>query len=109
MTKRGRSPLTVIDLEDLGFDEGGYILVSRALTDAPAVDVRGRDPNLAVHLAAWARAEGHAVSGSTVTRGSGDRWHDAMRAGGPDPVDRPPASWGLAARGALGEAGGPER
>jgi hypothetical protein len=41
------------------------------------------------------------------------RWEGAERAGAPDPgtegavVDRPPARWGLAARGALVEAGSP--
>jgi hypothetical protein len=39
-----------------------------------------------------------------------DRWRHAERAGGPaagEVVAHPPASWGLAARGALVEAGGP--
>jgi hypothetical protein len=48
----------------------------------------------------------------TITRGSADddRWRGAARAGGPGPagvVDRAPATWGLAARGALVEDGGP--
>jgi hypothetical protein len=60
-----------------------------------------------MHLAAWARAEGHAVSGLTVTKGPADRWRGAERAGGRNAVARPLASWGLAARGALVEAGGP--
>ncbi len=85
----------------------------------------GRDPHLKVHLPAWARAHGHTVAdqgmtGSaaelTVIRGSADdaRWRGALRAGGrgPDPgpggiVERPPPTWGLAARGALVEDGGP--
>jgi len=77
--------------------------------------VRGRDPNLKVHLPAWARAHGHAVIDDgvlTLVRGEADdaRWRGAIRAGGPGPagiVDRAPATWGLAARGALVEAGGP--
>jgi len=48
----------------------------------------------------------------TVVRGGADeaRWRGATRAGGPGPsgiVDRAPATWGLAARGALVEDGGP--
>src|SRR3954471_24643903 len=105
-TRRERSPLTAIDLDDLGFDRGAHILVERALRGVEPgdrVDVSGRDPNLSVHLSAWARAEGHAVEGTTIVRGRAhvDRWGDAERAGSPDigaVVDRPPASWGLAAR-----------
>jgi hypothetical protein len=79
--------------------------------------VRGRDPHLAVHLPAWAREQGHQATvgpdgGLTVVRGgAGDaRWRGAVRAGGPGRegiVDRAPATWGLAARGALVEEGGP--
>jgi hypothetical protein len=44
-----------------------------------------------------------------VTRSPYDRWVGAERAGGPDEiVDDPPARWGLAARGALVEAGAPQ-
>ena len=48
----------------------------------------------------------------TITKGSADeaRWRGAVRAGGPGPsglADRAPATWGLAARGALVEDGGP--
>jgi hypothetical protein len=45
---------------------------------------------------------------------AGGRWRGAAAAGGSDPrepgavVERPPARWGLAARGAFVEAGGPE-
>jgi hypothetical protein len=79
--------------------------------------VRGRDPHLKIHLTAWARAHGHTVrddGGLTLTKGPADdaRWHGATRAGGsqagPDSiVGRAPATWGLAARGALVEDGGP--
>ncbi|HEV7688635.1 MAG TPA: ferritin-like domain-containing protein, partial [Acidimicrobiia bacterium] len=85
--------------------------------------MRGRDPNLKIHLPAWARAHGHTASPDgegrgdggtpfTVVRGTADdaRWRGATRACGPGPsgvVDRAPASWGLAARGALVEDGGP--
>jgi hypothetical protein len=81
--------------------------VARALALSDVVCVCGRDPHLATHLAAWARKEGHSVDGLTVRRGPLNRWRGAVRAGGQRVVDHPPASWGLAARGALVEAGGP--
>ena len=131
MTGRGRSPLgPTIDLEDLGFDRGAHVLVERALaalTPGATLGVRGRDPHLQVPLSAWARAHGHEVriqplrhgpagDGEShelaLVRGTADeaRWRGAVRAGGPGPdgvVGRPPPTWGLAARGALVEDGGP--
>jgi hypothetical protein len=98
--------------------------------------VRGSAPDLAVHLRGWCRAQGHefarpGTEGTThdeagaedasplvawVARGAaaGGRLSGAEAAGGPDPrepgavVERPPSRWGLAARGAVVEAGGPE-
>ncbi|HEV7534408.1 MAG TPA: ferritin-like domain-containing protein [Acidimicrobiia bacterium] len=109
-----------IDLDDLGFERGAHVLVERGLaglTPGATLGVRGRDPHLGVHLPAWARAHGHTVvedggGAFTITRGSADddRWRGAIRAGGPGPagvVERAPATWGLAARGALVEDGGP--
>ncbi|TWH72770.1 hypothetical protein JD78_01292 [Modestobacter roseus] len=79
--------------------------------------MRGDDPALGVHLRAWCRSEGHGFGvdpdgGYDVVRGDAEqlRWAGAERAGDPSPqgvVRRPPAHWGLAARGALVEAGGP--
>ena len=81
----------------------------------------GRHPALAVHLAAWCRAHGHRLDrpGDHAPRGSPlvivkggtgqQRWSGAERAGsaaGP-PEARADPRWGLAARGALVEAGGP--
>jgi hypothetical protein len=121
------------DLADLGLDEGGHLLVARALARrAPGerLTVTGRHPALRVHLAAWCRAHGHrladgddsgpstadppaepAPAALVVVKGSaGDRrWLSAARAGeaaGP-PEARADQTWGLAARGALVEAGGP--
>lgn len=112
-----------LDLGFLGFDQGAHLLVRRALR---AVEVGGRitvtggAADLGPHLRAWARREGHGfaeVADRTATwelvRGSAetDRWAGAERAGGAGPdgiVARPPARWGLAARGSLVEAGGPE-
>lgn len=107
---------TTIDLEDLGLDRGGQLLVQRALAEVPVggeLTVTGRDPVLTVHLRAWARAQGHAVRGGNVLiRGDAAdaRWVGAQRAGAYAPsgvVDRPGETWGVAARGALIEAGGP--
>ncbi len=98
--------------------------------------VRGSAPDLAVHLRGWCRSQGHEVvwpeadrqtldaalpeGGSPlvawIVRGvaAGVRWQGAETAGAPDSrepravVEHPPARWGLAARGAVVEAGGPE-
>ena len=116
------------DLDGLGLDDGGHLLVQRALEPLPPggrLTVTGRHPALRVHLAAWCREHGHRV---TETRAGGEettgpdssveiikgtageqRWRDAQRAGaanGP-PDERADPRWGLAARGALVEAGGP--
>jgi hypothetical protein len=109
-----------VDLEGLGLDRGGHLLVARALGAAlpgARVEVRGRDPHLGVHLRGWCRALGHAFEPVgpgvfAVVRGEAStaRWIGAERAGGVSPdgvVERPPARWGLAARGALVEAGAP--
>jgi hypothetical protein len=108
-----------IDLEHLGLDAGGHLLMRRVLAGLPAgagITVRGHHPALAIHLAAWCRAEGHAVdlTGDVpiVVKGrSGDgRWRGAERAGRPGPdgvLPHADVRWGLAARGALVEEGGP--
>jgi hypothetical protein len=113
-----------LDLGDLGLDAGGQLLLRRALGPLRAGErlaVRGRDPALPVHLAAWCRSEGHRLEVSdgapvgrfdaVIVRGERAdlRWLGAVRAGETGTVrDRPPAAWGMAARGALLEAGGPE-
>ena len=115
-----------VDLQDLGLDEGGHLLVKQALLRESGIVVRGTSPALAIDLPAWCRAQGHAceqlverstidaegIAGSAVfaiTRSPYDRWRGAERAGGPtEVVERPPTRWGLAARGALVEAGAPE-
>ncbi len=106
-----------LDLGWLGFERGAHLLVSHALRERAQVQVIGGDPALGVHLRAWCRAKGHGFAvdpggGWTVDRGpaQAQRWTSAQRAGGPSVdgiVRRPPAHWGLAARGALVEAGGP--
>lgn len=138
MTETETSPSRIIDIEALGFDRGAHLLIKRALADVPVggkLGVRGSDPDVAVHLRGWCRSQGHelispehglvsdevnrpgvsplvawVVRGAAVT----GRWRHAETAGATDPrqagavVDRPPAKWGLAARGARVEAGGPE-
>ncbi|WP_231333365.1 ferritin-like domain-containing protein [Actinomadura graeca] len=112
-----------MDLTDLGFEEGAHLLVRRALKDLPPgaeLGVAGRGRDLPDRLSEWCGEHGHGVrpaddpdSGvrAWVVRGTGDgRWAEARRAGGPAPdgiVPRADPGWGLAARGALVEPGGP--
>jgi hypothetical protein len=122
------------DLDDLGLDAGGHLLVQRALAELRPGDrltVTGRHPALRLHLAAWCREHGHRVANKdTYTDGPAtadgpaaadgpvevikgpaaeQRWRDARRAGAADGPPDPTADprWGLAARGALVESGGP--
>jgi hypothetical protein len=93
----------------------------RSLSPGQTLTVTGTAPGLAVHLRAWCRAEGHEFvpSGAAlmlIVRGTApdQRWSGAERAGAANPfeagavLDRPSQRWGLAARGALVESGGPE-
>jgi hypothetical protein len=119
-------PAERADLAGLGLDEGGHLLVARALARlAPGerLTVTGRHPVLRLHLAAWCREHGHQVAddagaaagpsaAAAVVVVKGDagerRWHGAARAGdAAAPGERAEQAWGLAARGALVEAGGP--
>jgi hypothetical protein len=111
--------VTVLDLQDLGFDHGAHLLLDQALQDIPPggeLEVTGTDPALLIHVGAWCREHGHKVTAEgpvMVRRGHADldRWEGARRAGGPDPagvVAAPETHWGLAARGALIEPGGPD-
>jgi hypothetical protein len=96
------------------------LLVARALgalAPGERLTVTGHHPALRLHLAAWCREHGHPVAepddttALVIIKGTaGDRrWQGARRAGdatGP-PEARADPRWGLAARGALVEAGGP--
>ena len=106
-----------IDLEHLGLDTGGHLLLNRALAGLPTggqLGVVGSHPDLRLHLRAWCRANGHDLDQREpvpiVVKGSAgsDRWTGAVRAGTADtPAAHADRRWGLAARGALVEAGGP--
>jgi hypothetical protein len=113
----------VVELGPLGLDRGGHVLVQLALDELPAggaVAVRGSHPDLASQLRAWCTMGGHRFeppeapgADPAIVRGStaGARWAGAERAGSPERGEvaaRPPAGWGLAARGVWVEAGGPE-
>ena len=127
MTAKETSLTPTIDLEGLGLAQGAHLLLQRALRQLPVggrLTVAGRDPPLAVHLAAWCRERGYgfeaAPPGNDGSRAAGtivrtdyeaQRWRGAERGGGPRPEDvvgRPNPKWGLAARGALVEEGGPD-
>lgn len=112
-----------VNLESVGFDEGGHLLVKHALHTVPAgcgIEVVGDSAELPVHLRAWCRSEGHGFlwkeGRAFITRGDAEtaRWTASERAGFPDASqtgavsDHPPQRWGLAARGARVEAGSPE-
>ncbi len=116
-----------VDLLDLRFEGGGVLLVKRALrlvSVGEAVTVAGQQPDLAVQLRAWCRAEGHEYraveeSGAAnvrIVRGPAaeQRWCAAERAGRADAresgavLEAPSQRWGLAGRGSLVEAGSPE-
>jgi hypothetical protein len=100
-----------VDLGSLALDEGAHLLIQRQLACAASVEVRGTAPTLAIDLPAWCRAQGHACKpasdGFIIQRGP-TRWSGAERAGhAAAPVACAEARWGLAARGALVEAGAP--
>jgi hypothetical protein len=117
-----------IDLDTLGFAEGGYLLAKRALREAgpgEVVVVTGLDPELDVDLRAWCREEGHLFEWQPGTGpqpgraaifnggAESNRWADAQRVGtgstsdGDTVAEHPPRTWGLAARGATIESGTP--
>jgi hypothetical protein len=107
-------------LGGLGLSQGGHLLVKRALAALPAggvLEISGDDPALAVHLRAWCRGQGHALSLEgplpRITRSPTDRWRGARQTGAIDPTiagavaEQPSATWGLAGRSATVEDGMP--
>lgn len=112
------SSLPTIDIEALAVDAGALLLVRRALAAiAPGerLEVQGCSADGQGQLMAWARQQGHAAlaQGSAVllTRHplADGRWRGAQRAGKADAAPEAEAApgWGLAARGAMVEAGSP--
>ena len=114
-----------LDLGQLRFDEGAHLLIKQSLNSAePGEDVlvHGDGRDLELQLEVWARSAGHKTwregnsCGIYLRRGaaSSGRWQGAEQAGHPDPdvpggvSERPPQRWGLAARGAIVEAGTPD-
>jgi hypothetical protein len=117
-----------VDLGTLGFTEGGYLLVKRALRRTAvgeSLSISGTAHTLDVDLRAWCRAEGHrfewqsapgaAEGEASIINGGAQagRWANARRVGDGSPdgdgvAEHPPRNWGLAARGATIEAGTPE-
>lgn len=105
--------MNTVALSHLGLDRGGHLLVKRALAPLEVgaqLQVEGDDPNLALHLQVWCRAQGHRCDALRVTKGSavGGRWRGALGSGpGDEVVQRADARWGLAGRSAQVEAGTP--
>jgi hypothetical protein len=116
-----------VDLSEVGFSEGGHLLVKRALRKAGAghaITVSGPSVELEIDLRAWCRDEGHTLqiqpsqsnngrqrAHAVIVNGGAEskRWTGAQPAGQADAVvSNPPRRWGLAARGATVEAGTPE-
>jgi hypothetical protein len=118
---RGGAAAVRLDLEALGLDEGGDLLLRRALrrlAEGGRLEVAGDHPELRLHLRTWARGAGcrfeDAAPGSgataVITPPPGFGRVPAESAGRAAPggvVERPPATWGLAGRGAAVELGGP--
>lgn len=119
--------LPIIDIENLGLDAGAHLLIKYGLREIPPggqLRVVGSSPGWEAQLSAWCRVQGHNVSMqqqggrlvATVIRGDADagRWHNALHAGRSDAeltgaaADKALSSWGLAARGAMVEAGAPD-
>jgi hypothetical protein len=117
-----------LELESLGLDRGGHLLVLRALRSLGVggrLAVVGSHPDLDLQLSVFAREGGHSIlEPSSAERSEGvvavllagpsldARARGAARAGSArsdraSVADRADARWGVAARGALIEAGAP--
>ncbi|MBV8084975.1 MAG: ferritin-like domain-containing protein [Chloroflexi bacterium] len=70
--RRETSSSVTIDLEDLGLDDGGHVLIKHALATlqpGQRLAVHGRRPDLPLQLRAWARTQGHAFVPSPAAAG----------------------------------------
>ncbi len=116
------SPQSTIDIESLGLDQGAHLLIRRALDQVEVggtLRVDANSPDWDMHLLAWCRSHGHAVTftdgHALITRGPFQlgRWQGAQRNGQADRrldgavADHAEPGWGVAARGATVEAGSP--
>ena len=113
--------MCAVALDDLGLDQGGHLLIKRALRTVPVhapVAVYGNAPELAIHLRGWCRAQGHGIEISQITGGpvavlyrggaEAGRWRGAQSTGdAATPQTHAHANWGLAGRSATVEAGAP--
>jgi hypothetical protein len=106
-----------LDLQDLGLDTGGVILLRRALRGlalGEPVEVTGRHNELAMHLRVWCRAEGHHfelgtknLCGTVIPAGHFGQLPTERAGGSHHVAANAPRHWGLAGRGAEIELGGP--
>ncbi len=116
------SPQPTINIESLGLDQGAHLLIRRALAALAVGDtlrVTGSAPDWDMHLLAWCRSNGHAVTfegdHADIVRGpfQSGRWQGAEPNGAADRTapravaEHAHANWGVAARGATVEAGSP--
>ncbi len=115
------SPKTIV-IDGLGLDQGAHLLVKRALDEVAVGEtlrVSASAPDWDMHLLAWCRANGHAVTfagdHADIVRGpfQQGRWAGAVKGGDADRrapqaiAEQAAAHWGVAARGATVEAGSP--
>lgn len=110
-----------VDLEHLGLESGGDVLLRRALRrlqQGERLEVSGRHEELELHLRAWCRVHGYVLAPASSADDSRGTISPAVhlgripteRTGSADlsgAVDRPPLHWGLAGRSAEIELGGP--
>ncbi len=122
MTPTATSSLQTIVIDGLGLDQGAHLLIKRALDEVAVggtLRVTASAPDWDMHLLAWCRSNGHAVSfvadHADIVRGpfQQGRWAGAVKGGDADRrapqaiAEHADAQWGLAARGATVEAGSP--
>lgn len=122
MTTLATSSQKTISIDGMGLDQGAHLLIKRALEELAVGDtlrVAGSAPDWDMHLLAWCRANGHAVTfagdQAAIVRGpyQQGRWAGALKVGDADRsapravAEHAEPHWGLAARGATVEAGSP--
>ena len=109
-----------VDLEDLGLESGGELLLRRALRQLPSgerLQVTGRHAELELQLRAWCRSQAHrfepspdaSLCGTIIPAPHLDKLPTEVTGGAlqADVAERAPRHWGLAGRSAQLELGGP--